>query len=816
MGKHLAFYGSTTSSAPLYENAFSSRSQIFSSTGSTSGNNFDVGDTLVSSVISGSYVEGEPLTYRTDKSRKVTRAQKGGGGGSTSTYKTVEERVGFITSSSYEAEEKATRSDSGNTVNDGESGGETRNNFFNDGGGTRVTSSYSADRTITIRNVGSTATKSKANGANANGSGNFDGGGGFNFQRTQAGAGNSGYTAGNGETRANGIINYQGSNNFNNNFTSAYGRTARDTDAEGNVDSTTRSGGDSNPQNGGDNTTGSGEYTPQTYKTSFEDEIDATTTRTINANSTGTKTVEFTITEITTGTSDETETTAITGKSTRLDYDDAESFEQTVDGISISTSEGTINTLQNTVPSMALQTWQAFGPLGFVTVSTSDPQTVKMTDLVTQVVRTMQIDPGFSNIQFVGSTEQPNTPVSATGYVFLSETKTITYTNSITVEKTTTYTGRTFNDDYEVEIKQATGSYRDEATTTYSRTRNVSLFPNDAPLPTTSEGTTYTINSTGTSRFTSDSTLKYFEDGELKTIAIPANGSKTSAGPMTKIRGLRVVQPGQTFFETVGSSVIEESVLTNFDPRVSDGACNVFTGKEHLMGGYREAPEIAYMYETTDRISAKNAPPSITTFDTTTIGEGTNTETTSTNSGTILFNYGAGRTASTRPDATFFGVGSVEILLSDTTLTIGSATRLIKQNGSTGRIGKTFFEIEETGQEYDLMFSRRTLTNEPAGKEGGGQGEQIIFAGGKNNQNFTGLLSARGPGQLHVGSTFSTNLTFEEYFTSELDSSEPYAIKNIAILTGQPDGNVLGGQGFTTTDLNNYNPYQTGQYFGFQ
>jgi hypothetical protein len=158
----------------------------------------------------------------------------------------VEERVGFITSSSYEAEEKATRSDSGNTVNDGESGGETRNNFFNDGGGTRVTSSYSADRTITIRNVGSTATKSKANGANANGSGNFDGGGGFNFQRTQAGAGNSGYTAGNGETRANGIINYQGSNNFNNNFTSAYGRTARDTDAEGNVDSTTRSGGDSN------------------------------------------------------------------------------------------------------------------------------------------------------------------------------------------------------------------------------------------------------------------------------------------------------------------------------------------------------------------------------------------------------------------------------------------------------------------------------------------------------------------------------------------------------------------------------------------
>ena len=190
----------------------------------------------------------------------------------------------------------------------------------------------------------------------------------------------------------------------------------------------------------------------------------------------------------------------------------------------------------------------------------------------------------------------------------------------------------------------------------------------------------------------------------------------------------------------------------------------------------------------------KNYPPEVETVDTTTTQVGDKIQTTSTNAGSILLNLG-----SLRRD--------VSILFTDTSLTFSN----IKQNGSTGRIGGTAFTIKNSGGAAPKNYRQSILDASPGGLKGRGGAEAVIFAGGKNDATFTGLVTARGPVAIFSGSeTDGTTLKEDEVYTSIIESDQSLLFRLNNILTGET---ARGGQGFLVSNLDNYSPYVTDSYY---
>jgi len=807
---HAIIYGLvSTSSTADFDEQYVSKSQIFTSSTTVGGGGYSYASTRVSN----SYDRGSPIINLSSATNKRTTAMQyndeddygvtAQAGGETEVQDSVSRREGNTFSFSRDKETKASNSYQAFDEGRFEGRSDTYQRAF--GGTTKNTESGYGNLTesVYIGENGYTQTRTNSDLRTTYGTG--DGGALATGSRKVIGGGQTEYKAFFTNKTINGTRAYTTKTLMNINS------TQRTNGANGNTDSD----GDSPPDNpvtysdtyqntdaGQDQGADQNTYEPSTFATTFKDAGDVTTLRTRRARKSNTVTTSYFITRIPITSEDpDTSTEYSTISGVRTMKGDGSNIDQNYPFMSETSSEGVLDPFENTFPTIELQTWSAYGPMGFVTVSKSDTQTLAITAMPQIVKRTLGLKAATQVYQMEGSTTDPEEDIKRYGFRttddYVSSRDIIT-----TVEGTSSYSGLTrIGGDFSnpTTLSNTSATYSIVSTTVYTVDRNNSFFINGQD--TTIDIPTRNLRGSFRSYFETEETLVFF-DQELYTKIVTTYDSVRVYTESSRGLTFRRIGEGQVFNETVKTTYIDSSNL-KYGPIERQATVGLYTGAENMFRaiGSTQAAEVAYVYETDDRLFDKNYPPEVTTFDTTYVGSGSNRVSTSTNSGRILMNLGGIRTAIDE----YNRKGSISLLFTDTTLKFSN----IKQSGTSGRIGKTAFGIVNSGAEVDKLFTHVTMFGSKAGSKGDGFAEQEIFAGGRNNATFDGFFSAIGPGLIKIGSE-TIELSQDEIFTKGLNSSDKYVIKNKVVLLGTTKQDAIG---FMTSNLDNYSPFVTGYYY---
>ena len=565
------------------------------------------------------------------------------------------------------------------------------------------------------------------------------------------------------------------------------GATFKTEDDDGNVTiddgggpTNTPAGNAVSPYNNDDGDKTEGEYTPVVIESTFEDTFTTFTQSDVDSTYYDTTTSESEVAII--PDSDDTSLSiTITVSQTVIKEDEVEDTTVTYDTLSVTTSEGTIDTLAETIPLRTKSTFTIYGNAGFATVNTSDSTEIAMTDMVQSfsdegALRPEAIDLEADGFEFDDRPEFDtkitritsvapfdSTEVKASQ---ITETTTISVISFITDPPFTTLTSS--EEEYFFNSSQEVEKTFDSSFTT-------------AEL--SGQGTTYQLASVLSSMEETTFALPFFDGTKVDLAEATTRVTKTIEHDSIITNSVRVVDEDVTYSETSRYSWYPPEKRTIFIPAFRSGAGEVFTGAESVFFN-----EQAFVYETTDISFDKNFPPLISTFETTTQGDSDNSETTTTNSGMTLLNLGNVRSG-------------IKLMFSDSTLTKGN----IQQSGSTGKVADTkFFDIFETGQSNDLVYVDEEIFVEP------GEFNEIFefFAGARDNFTHTGFLANTGAGKLVINGETST-LTDNERFSSTLTSDEIFLIKDIPLMVGETRQQA----GAVQSDLNSFSPFNTSEEF---